>query len=147
MKKNSIIHFSDASMLAIHALVILSKDNKNFFTTKQMAQTLGASENHLAKIMQILAKNRYVESIKGPSGGFILSVDPEKITLKSVIELIEGPLDSSFCPFFKNCPSSNCILGPQIKDYSEKIIKFLEEKNIKQVALNSIFQDLIIRKD
>ncbi len=138
MKKNTIFHFSDASMLAIHALTLLAKNKENYLTTKQMATTLGASENHLAKIMQILAKNRLVGSIKGPAGGFVLIQNPQNISIKSIIELIEGPIESDFCPFFKNCPINSCILGPEIKEYSTKIIKLLEEKNIMQVAEKSI---------
>lgn len=142
MKKNSIIHFSDATMLAIHALTLLTKSklkNENsFLTTKEMAKILGASENHLAKIMQILVINRYVDSVKGPAGGFILTTNPKEITLKNIIELIEGPIETNFCPFFKNCPLDNCILGPEIKEYSENIIKLLEAQNIKQIAEKSV---------
>lgn len=142
MRKNSIIYFSDATMLAIHALTLLAKrkikKENPFITTKQMANILGASENHLAKIMQILVKNRYVDSIKGPLGGFILIKNPKDITLKSIIELIEGPIEKNFCPFFKNCPLDNCILGPEINDYTHKILKVFEEKNILQIAEKSI---------
>lgn len=143
MKKNSILNFSDASMLAIHSLTLLAKNfnssNSVYLTTKEMAKILGVSENHLAKIMQILVKNRLVDSVKGPAGGFKLIVPAEKITIKKIIELIEGPIDANFCPFFKNCPINNCILGPEIKEYSEKIIKILETKNIMEVASKSVF--------
>jgi Rrf2 family protein len=134
MKKNSILYFSDASMLAIHALALLAKKENSYMNTKQMAEILGASDNHLAKIMQTLSKNGYVSSVKGPSGGFKLSIDPQKIKLKEVIELIEGPLNSDFCPFFKNCSAKDCILGSEIKEHADKIIKILESRDILQVS-------------
>lgn len=113
MKKNSILYFSDASMLAIHAITLLAKSyqkkDKSPVTTREIASILGASENHLAKIMQILNKNNYVSSIKGPSGGFFLTKNPEKISVKEIIELIEGPIESNFCPFFKNCKKINAF--------------------------------------
>lgn len=143
MKKNSIVYFSDASMLAIHALTLLAKEyqkkDRSFITTKEIASILGASENHLAKIMQILNKNKYVNSVKGPSGGFILIKKPEEISIKEIIELIEGPVEANFCPFFKNCTKDKCILGSEINDYAEKIISILEKKNISEVADKSIF--------
>jgi|YNPMSStandDraft_1061717.scaffolds.fasta_scaffold00026_55 Rrf2 family protein len=136
MKKNSIINFSNATMLAIHALALIIINDKIYLTTKEIANQLGASENHLAKIMQILVKNKLVNSIKGPSGGFYPNEDSEKITLKKVIEIIEGPIDKSFCPFFKNCVSTSCILGKEIEEYNKKIIKILEQTTIKDLAKN-----------
>ncbi len=126
-------------MLAIHALTILIKNSDKHITTKKMASILGASENHLAKIMQILVKNRLVDSVKGPSGGFVATIDAEKTNLKNIIELIEGPFEIDFCPFFKNCAFDRCIFGKDIREYSEKIVKTLENKNLKQVAENSVF--------
>ncbi|MCR4421996.1 MAG: Rrf2 family transcriptional regulator [Spirochaetales bacterium] len=139
MKKNSILYFSDASMLAIHSLILLAKKKDSYINTKQLAKSLGASENHLAKVMQILSKNGYVSSIKGPTGGFKLSINPEKINLKEIIELIEGPLIPDFCPFFKNCNPKDCIFGDEIKDYADKIIKMLENKNIYQISKKTNF--------
>lgn len=139
MRKNSILYFSDASMLAVHALTILAKKKESYMTTKEMADLLGASENHLAKVMQMLSKNKIVSSIKGPAGGFTLKADPEQISVKNVIEIIDGPLDSNFCPFFKNCRAENCILGPQIAEYSNKIIEILKNRTISEVSKKSMF--------
>ncbi|MCX8058726.1 MAG: Rrf2 family transcriptional regulator [Spirochaetes bacterium] len=138
MKKNSILYFSDATMLAIHSISMLTKnfekDKNSFLTTKEIASTLGASENHLSKVMQVLSKHGYIESIKGPSGGFRLKKDPKSITIKNIIELIEGPISYNFCPFFKNCPTNNCILGNEIIELSHKILELLDNITILEAS-------------
>lgn len=44
------------------------------------------------KILHKLVSSGYVASYKGAHGGYRLSVPPEEITLKSVIEWIDGPI-------------------------------------------------------
>lgn len=49
------------------------------------------------KILHKLVHGDIVSSYKGVRGGYKLKVPPEKITLKTVIELIEGPIAIARC--------------------------------------------------
>lgn len=44
------------------------------------------------KILHKLVQGNLVSSYKGAKGGYKLKVSPDEITLKSVIELIDGPI-------------------------------------------------------
>ena len=55
------------------------------------------SESYLAKIFQELAKGGLVRSHRGAKGGFSLARPPEQITLRQVIEAIEGPIAINRC--------------------------------------------------
>lgn len=49
------------------------------------------------KILNKLVKNGFVSSYKGARGGYKLRLPKEEITLKSVIELIDGPIVIARC--------------------------------------------------
>ena len=49
------------------------------------------------KILNKLAKGGFVSSFKGAKGGYMLKLSTAEITLKSVIELIDGPIVIARC--------------------------------------------------
>jgi Rrf2 family iron-sulfur cluster assembly transcriptional regulator len=51
----------------------------------------------LAKIFQALAKAGVVKSHRGAKGGFSLARPASEITIKNVIEAIEGPIHLNIC--------------------------------------------------
>ena len=65
------------------------------------AQTLAdetlVTQRFTLKILHKLVKGEFVASYKGVRGGYKLAVSPDKITLKDVIELIDGPIAISRC--------------------------------------------------
>ncbi|MFC1540630.1 RrF2 family transcriptional regulator [Candidatus Margulisiibacteriota bacterium] len=79
-------------------------------TSEELARKLDIPFNHLAKLVQVLAKRRYLITRKGKGGGLRLAVDPKQINLAEVIEAIEGPLVISECIFHREtcCFSGEC---------------------------------------
>lgn len=51
----------------------------------------------LLKIFRLLARAGIVESYRGVSGGYALAKRPEEITLKDVVEAVEGPMRINRC--------------------------------------------------
>lgn len=51
----------------------------------------------LLKILRMLTTAGIVESYRGVSGGYALARDPGKITMKDVVEAVEGPLVVNRC--------------------------------------------------
>ncbi len=49
------------------------------------------------KILHKLVGSRYVSSYKGARGGYRLATSPDEITLKAIIELIDGPIAMMRC--------------------------------------------------
>ena len=59
----------------------------------------------LAKLIQMLARAALVETTRGRGGGVRLARDPGAISLREVVEAVEGPLDFWRCPLRgKGCP-------------------------------------------
>jgi Rrf2 family protein len=53
---------------------------------------------YLEQIFQRLRRAKLVRSKRGPGGGYRLARPPREITLRDVVEAIEGPLDRSLVP-------------------------------------------------
>jgi Rrf2 family nitric oxide-sensitive transcriptional repressor len=93
-------------------------------TSGELGKELDIPFNHLAKLVQILARKGYLITRKGKGGGLKLAADPKKIDLAEVIEAIEGPIvlsDCLFhrksCRFSKNCKFRKCLSGVRSKIY------------------------------
>lgn len=64
---------------------------------KTLSDKISVSQKFTLKILHKLVQNDLVRSYKGVRGGYKLNVRPRDITLKSVIELIDGPIVISRC--------------------------------------------------
>ncbi|MDD3714188.1 MAG: Rrf2 family transcriptional regulator, partial [Atribacterota bacterium] len=81
-----IVSLSEASLLALHSMVLLAQHDSEPLTIKQMAEKTASSEAHLSKVMQRLAKINLVDSIRGPNGGFYLKNPIELVTLLDIYQ-------------------------------------------------------------
>src|SRR3989304_1257657 len=52
---------------------------------------------HLGKIVQLLRRAGLVKPSRGARGGVTLALPPEKITMRRVIEAVEGPIALNLC--------------------------------------------------
>lgn len=126
-----LFQLSEASFLALHAIVILALEPDKKINLKTLAKKLNASLPHLSKVMQILAKKGYILSTRGPSGGFILNKNPEDIYLIHIYEAIEGTLNVSKCPFGKEkCVFKKCIIGFKLTECENNFIEYLEKESL-----------------
>jgi Rrf2 family protein len=73
--------------------------NKGKIGIKQISEDLNLPTPFLAKILQLLAKQKILSSSKGPHGGFSLLKDPRNITLLDIVMTIDG-----------SDPFDNCII-------------------------------------
>ncbi len=54
-----------------------------------VAKRQGISLKYLEQIIIPLKKARYIESVRGPKGGYILTKPPEEITVGEIVALLE----------------------------------------------------------
>ena len=62
-----------------------------------LAKQTGVSQNFCLKILRRLSKAGVAASIRGVSGGYRLNKKPSDITLREIIEIIEGPIIIARC--------------------------------------------------
>jgi Rrf2 family protein len=89
---------------------LLAAQENNRITVKQLAQTVGAPQPYLARIIMTLADTGMVDARRGPGGGLKLGRDPKDISLMEIVTCFDG--GSLF---------DECALGlPGCKESSEK---------------------------
>jgi Rrf2 family transcriptional regulator, iron-sulfur cluster assembly transcription factor len=63
----------------------------------EIAKAVEAPQPFLAKIFQRFSKAGLVRSSRGAGGGFVLARSPEQVTLREIIEAVEGTIISNRC--------------------------------------------------
>lgn len=92
------LRFSKKVEYALIALIDLaSSRNEEPVTTKTVAKNYQLPYELLGKVMQTLAKQGVLHSVQGVKGGYILGKSPDKISIKEIIEILEGPISITTC--------------------------------------------------
>ncbi|MFA4844907.1 MAG: Rrf2 family transcriptional regulator [Candidatus Margulisiibacteriota bacterium] len=104
------MNITRASDFAIRILVRLAVDGEAT-TCEALAKEIDVPYNHVAKIVQLLARRGFLLTRRGKCGGLSLAVDPRRISLADVIEAVEGPLTISHCVLRKE----SCRFSPKCK--------------------------------
>ncbi|MGQ1948010.1 RrF2 family transcriptional regulator [Geofilum sp. OHC36d9] len=127
---SNIVALSEAASIALHSMVLIAKTNE-VLNVGEISARIFSSRHHVAKILQRLAKEGFISSNRGPSGGFTLRKDPDEISLLAIYESIEGTLDVQACPGAKEtCPFDSCILGDMSKRISRDIRDYMKNKKL-----------------
>lgn len=90
---------SNSCRYGIRAVIYLASryPEKVNIGIKEISADLELPMPFLAKILQLLAKHKVLNSIKGPNGGFSLMKKPESISLLDIVKIIDGEA------LFRNC--------------------------------------------
>ncbi|MGD0572373.1 MAG: Rrf2 family transcriptional regulator [Sedimentisphaerales bacterium] len=101
-------------------------------STKEIADRQEIPYQLACKLLQRLHNAGIVKSAMGPSGGFLLCKNPSKITVRRLVEIIQGPVRLNNC---KLCRLSRCCtINPELARLQGKINEFLGGLTLKQLA-------------
>ncbi len=95
--------------LGFRALFLLAEYRPGILSAAAIADQLGVSRHHMAKVVQALARAGYVEAIRGAHGGVRLARGPENIGIGDLVRALETQL-------LLDClgsPGGNCALSPR----------------------------------
>ncbi|HPS62908.1 MAG TPA: Rrf2 family transcriptional regulator [Bacteroidales bacterium] len=128
---SKIFALSEASSIAIHSMVLIAR-SENGINAVKIAEVTGFSKNHIAKVLQRLVKVEMLKSVRGPSGGFSLRMDPKQISLLDIYQSIEGPLDVGECPLsYDLCGFDRCLMGSVVSKLTLEFKRFLQEQTLQ----------------
>jgi Rrf2 family protein len=134
--KRNVVQFSEAASLALHATAVMARKLDHRLPVAQLAEQLGASSHHLAKVMQRLAAAGLVESETGRRGGFHLTRPPEETTLLEIFEAMEEPLDDSGCMLSERvCKGRrDCLLGALVQSLNRHVRNYLAQSTLAELT-------------
>lgn len=92
------MRFSTSIEYAIHGLIYLANSPKGTSVMiTNVARATKVPEAYLRKVFQQLTRGGILLSKRGMNGGFYLDRDPREITLKDIVEAIDGSLPIYSC--------------------------------------------------
>ncbi|MEZ5457877.1 MAG: Rrf2 family transcriptional regulator [Steroidobacteraceae bacterium] len=74
---------------ALRVLLVLAARRDELVTIAEVSSAFRISETHLMKVANTLAHTGWVETVRGRGGGMRLAADPEKLTLRQIVERLE----------------------------------------------------------
>ena len=93
-------------------LAVNGKDG-SYVSIKDIAEREQLSDKYLEQIINLLSKKDLVKSIRGAKGGYLLSREPDKITVEDILLATEGSLapvacaaDNEKCDKYCDCVTS-----------------------------------------
>ncbi len=103
------LELSSRTDVALRALRYLD-DAGERRSNADVAAAIGASPQYLPQVMAPLVRSGWVRSARGPGGGYRLHADLGRLTLRQLIEAVEGPtedgrcvLEDALCPQYEQC--------------------------------------------
>ncbi|MCJ8344272.1 Rrf2 family transcriptional regulator [bacterium] len=112
----------DYSILLLSELVC----HKSVVPSSTLAIKFNMSNDLVSLLLKNLARHKILNSVRGKNGGYVLSVPPDQITLKDVLEAVDGPIaltqcasrENDLCDFTSVCSSQSALVdvSQQISD-------------------------------
>jgi len=64
---------------------------------KKIAEKYDISESYLEQLFAKLRKGGYIDTVRGPQGGYFLARKPDEITVGMILRTLEGDITTSEC--------------------------------------------------
>ncbi len=125
-----VIALSEAAAIALHSIVLIAR-SEGKLNVENISEQIQTSRHHVAKVLQRLVKDNFLNSVRGPSGGFSLKKKPEEMNLLQIYESVEGKIAIADCPLEKPvCPFNKCIINNVTKKMSTDFRDYLESQTL-----------------
>ena len=129
---------------AVMAMADLAKNYvvKEPTSLTEISLRQGISIDYLEQLFSKLRKNNLVQSIRGPSGGYLLSKPPDEIKLLSIISAVDEKIKTVKCrkESKKGCngKSIKCITHNLWDDLETHINKFFADNTLEDILFREI---------
>ena len=82
---------------AVRVMAHMAAASEQRIQARTLAEAEHIPESFLLKILHTLTRSRLLRSFRGVRGGYQLAMDPAKLTLYRLLEIMEGPLGLNVC--------------------------------------------------
>lgn len=115
--------------LALRTLMFCAVNDGALVRKQDAARAINASENHLAQVINKLAQEGFVTTLRGRHGGFHLGRAASSISVGAVFRAFESSLPFIECFSDNNtCPlKAHCVMRPHLSRAVEAFYSALDE--------------------
>ncbi len=89
---------STKSTYGLRAMVNIALEyRKGAVSIKEISPEEGISSVYLEQLLNKLRRENLVKSVRGPTGGYMLSKSPARITVRDIVKTLEGNISPVDC--------------------------------------------------
>ncbi len=129
--------YSKTAQYSIQSMLFIAANNSDQnILVRDVAKELGLPSSFLSKILQTLSRYGFLNSVKGPKGGFSLSEKGAGSTIAELVAVVDGPMNFDMClAGFSPCNEENaCPFHQEWKRIREEIREVVNSKSIYELA-------------
>lgn len=131
--------FSKSCEYAIKAVIYISNQSENYkrVSLQDISDKINSPVAFTAKILQKLVRDKILNSVKGPSGGFEIKKEKlNKISLAQIVMCMDGDGIYEKCGLgFGKCSDSNpCPVHFKFIEIRENLKQMLEKTTLKELS-------------
>lgn len=117
-------------------LHLADKGQGKIIPLSEISEAREIPEKFLAKIFQALSRSGILRSHRGVRGGFTLAKAPSDITVKDVLESIQGPYHLTKCvPDPDSCPrASQCAMRDLLATAEKKMLDVFTSHTLEDLV-------------
>lgn len=125
---------------AVTAMVDLAmRGGKAPVTLAAISERQKISLSYLEQLFGKLRRNKIVESVRGPGGGYYLARPGSKISVAEIVIAVDEPLDATKCGGKGNCHGEQqpCITHDLWMGLNDSILDYLQAVTLQQLVDDS----------
>lgn len=130
--------YSKTAQYSIQSMLfIAANSSEQNILVRDVARELGLPSSFLSKILQTLSRYGFLNSVKGPKGGFSLSEKGASSTIAELVAVVDGPMNFDMClAGFSPCSEENaCPFHHEWKRIREEIRELVNSRDIQELAI------------
>ena len=132
------MNINQESDYALRLVLMLSKEGlDNKLDAKFLSEKTNIPLRFLLKLTRKLVQAGIVKSYRGINGGYAITKEPKDITLKDVVEAIQGPIIITRCIYDKQACSANnighCSIHHALSNIQNTLVDELEKVNFENL--------------
>lgn len=125
--------FSRKTDLALEAIRALSGAPEEKLSRTDLAERIGTTSAYLAQVMPPLVSAGWIESERGPGGGYRLAGSAREARVLEVFEAVEGTASNGRCVLRDGpCPESSCEVHAIWAEARGVLMRGLDELRVLQ---------------
>lgn len=131
------LKFSKKVEYALIAMIdIANHQTFDLVTAKSLSAHYNIPPELLGKVLQSLTKNGLLQSVQGVKGGYTLTNSLEKISVLTVIEAIDGPINLISCSADRRCDCEqllHCNIKNPMEVIRTELVQFFSGISLKTI--------------
>lgn len=121
---------------ALRMLTMLAEGDESLLSVRTAAEAVDVPYSFARSIQHGLVQAGIVESLRGVRGGMRLRLDPSEITIRQIVEAVQGPLVMNDCTAEEGvCPRMDCCCYHPIWAGAQELLRdYLDSVSLDDVV-------------